>query len=158
MGQQRCIIADREFSGAREALKVRRKQLRLSGKGCRRNAAEPLTFLEEQKLWETKQLGQHSPRALQHTVWFYNTMHFGWRGRDEHRRACYGDFVLGTNEEQECVEFCIERGTKTQTGGDSGETLRAFNPRMYATGTDKCPVSVFRKFLKKRPPHACNPD
>ena len=23
-----------------------------------------------------------------------NTMHFGWTGRDEHRKACYGDLPL----------------------------------------------------------------
>ena len=157
-GQVRSILTDHEFSGAREALKARRKQLKQRGKGCKLRAAEPLTFDEEEKLWTAGQLGQHSPHALLQTVWFYNTMHFGWRGCDEHRRACYGDFRFGRDKGQEYVEFCTERGTKTRTGAESGESLRAFNPRMYATGTERCPVSIFKNYIQKRPQQACKPD
>ena len=153
----RSILTDHEFSGAREALKARRKQLKQRGKGCKLRAAEPLTFDEEEKLRTAGQLGQHSPHVLLQTVWFYNTMHFRWRGCDEHRRACYGDFGFGRDKGQECVEFCTERGTKT-TGAESGESLRAFNPRMYATGTERCPVSIFKNYIQKRPQQACKPD
>ena len=109
-------------------------------------------------LWTSGQLGQHSPHALLQTVWFYNTMHFGWRGCDEHRCACYGDFLFGRHKGQEYVEFCTERGTKTRTGAEAGESLRGFNPRMYATGTERCPVSIFKNYIQKRPQQACKPD
>ena len=132
-GQVRSILTDHEFSGAREALKVRRKQLKQTGKGCKLRAAEQLTFDEEEKLWMAGQLGQHSPHALLQTVWFYNTMHFEWRGCDEHCRACYGNFCFGRDKGQEYVELCTERRTKTRTGAEAGESLHAFNLRMYAT-------------------------
>ena len=48
-----------------------------------------------------------------------NTTHFGWGGgrRDEHRKACYGDFTFGCDTDGvEYVEFSKERGTKTRTG------------------------------------------
>ena len=103
-------------------------------------------------------VGQHSPHALLQTVWFYNTMHFRWRGCDEHRCACYGDFRFGRDKGQKYVEFCTERGTKMRTGAEAGESLRAFNPRMYAIGTERCPVSIFKNYIQKRPQQACKPD
>jgi len=44
-------------------------------------------------------------------------MHFGWRGVDEHRRVCCGDFEVGSDDQGiEYVELKTERGTKTRTG------------------------------------------
>ena len=158
-GQVRSVIEDREFAGSREALKAKRKHLRKGGKGAKKNAAEPLSAANEDKLWESGQLGDHSPQALQRTVWFYATMHFGWRGCDEHRRACYGDFRGGVSDDgREYMEFSVERGSKTRTGADPGEAQRAFHPRMFATGAIRCPVTIFRKFLEKRPLKACSPN
>ena len=93
-GQTRSVIQDKEFEGARRVLEAKRKNLRKQGKGRKQNAAEALTVDEEEKLWSTKQLGDHSPHSLLQTVWYFNTMHFGWRGSDEHRCVCLGDLHL----------------------------------------------------------------
>ena len=111
-GQFRSVIKDREFSGSREALKAKRKHLRKGRKGAKKNAAEPLSAADK-KLWESGQLGDRSPQVLQSTVWFYAMMHFGWRGGDEHRRACYGDFRGGVSDDgREYFEFSVEHGSK----------------------------------------------
>ena len=86
------------FQRSRETLEANRKELRRAGKG--RNKALGLTEEEVEKLWATNQLGSHSPVALLRTVWFNNTMHFGWRARDEHRRVQHGDLVLKREEGQ----------------------------------------------------------
>ena len=70
-----------------QALAAKRKDLRKQGQGRKPNAAEPLSEQEKQ-LWKCGQLGGHSPHALNHTMWWLNTLHFGWRGRVEHRRTC----------------------------------------------------------------------
>ena len=75
-----------------EALASKIKQLRRSGKGQKPNKALGLTTTQIQQLWDAKQLGDHSPKSLLRTVWFLNTIHFGWRARDEHHRAKLGDF------------------------------------------------------------------
>ena len=37
---------------------------------------------------------------------------------------------------REYIEFYLERGSKTHTGADAGNTLHAFHPCMFATGTN----------------------
>ena len=78
------------------SLKVpaRRGRLRLSGKGGRPNKALGLTNDELEKFWSEKQLGDHSPEAVLRTVWLNNTMHFGWRARDEHRKVLLGGLEI----------------------------------------------------------------
>jgi len=158
VGQTRSILRDPEFEGSRQVLEAKRKLLRRQGKGRTPNAAAPLTEAEEEHLWSTGQLGGHSPHALNRTIWWNNTIHFGWRGRDEHHRACYGDFHIAKDDQGcEYVEWQVERGTKTRTGAE-GETQRAFNPRMYSTGTERCPVALMKKYLSLRPPDFCLPE
>ena len=153
-GQNRSIITDKEFDGARRVLDAKRKELRKQGKGRKEHA---LTQHDEDVLWSTNQLGDHSPAVLLRTVWFFNTMHFGWRGSDENCRTCLGDFHISKDENgTEFVEFCTERGTKTRTGAE-WQQERAFNPCMYATGTDRCPVKYFKKYVSLRTDKAQSP-
>ena len=86
-GQQRSILFDRDFETSRQVLEARRKELRKQGMGKKENAAEPISKTEENQLWESKQLGDSNPYALLQTVWYFNTMQFGWRGCDEHHRV-----------------------------------------------------------------------
>ena len=65
-----------------------------------------------------------------------------------------GDFHLSEDDKgTEYVEFSIERGTKTRNGCE-WQQERAFNPRMYATGTERCPVHHFKKYVSLRPVNA----
>ena len=94
--------------------------------------------MKEDKLWTSGQLGAHSPQALLRTVWCHNNLLFGWRGRDEHHCACYGDFCNLKDEEGcEYMEWQVERGSKTRTGVE-GQMERAYNPLMYAAGPERC--------------------
>ena len=160
-GRQYSILTDRHFEKAREALASKRKQLRRFGKGQKPNKALGLTDDQIQQLWLEKQLGDHSPSALLQTIWFNNTIHFGWRARDEHRKAKLGDFTVKREEGPqgtEYVEWTIERGSKTRTGEKETVPLRAFNPKMYATGGEKCPVKMFKNYLSRRPVGMRNPE
>ena len=61
------------------------------------------------------------------------------------------DFSFGLDENNtEYVEF-IENPTKTRQSGLSAKP-RSFLPKMFATGGDKCPVTIFKEFLSRRPP------
>ena len=55
-------------------------------------------------------------------------MHFGWRGIDEHKHVCFGDFIDGGVE---FAEFCVKRGSKTRRDCE-GQQESDFNPKMYA--------------------------
>ena len=58
------ILEDREFEGSRQALDAKRRQLKKRGKGGKPNASELLSYSDEDRLWETCQLGGHSLHAL----------------------------------------------------------------------------------------------
>ena len=61
------------------------------------------------------------------------------------------DFSFGLDENNtEYVEF-IENPPKTRQSGLSAKPRSIF-PKMFATGDDRCPVSIFKDFLWRRPP------
>ena len=51
-----------------------------------------------------------------------------------------------------CLNYnqIIPAGTKTRTGQEHGHK-RAFQPKTYATGNERCPVRLFKKFKSHRP-------
>lgn len=50
------------------------------------------------------------------------------------------------------VEWTTERGSKTRTGEHEFVPDRTLNPKVYATGGSRCPVSIFKEYLARRPP------
>ena len=153
-GRHYCLFNDKEFAKSRQTLESKRKQLRQQGKGRRPNKALRLDQDELKKLWSEKQLGDHSPEALLRTVWLNNMMHFGWRASDEHGRVRLGDLQLKTEEGGEHREYVVwhtERGSITRTGGKEFRPERYFNPRIYATDCERCPVKFFKSYLPRRP-------
>ena len=159
--KQYSILTDRQFTKVREALSSKRKQLRRTGKGQKPNKALGLSENQIQKLWDEKQLGYHTPQSLLRTVWFNNTLFFGWRARDEHHRVRFGDFQIKCEDGpqgRDYVEWITERGSKTRTGEHEFVPDRTFNPKMYATGGSRCPVSIFKEYLARRPPEMAAAD
>jgi len=145
------IIRDRQFKSSKQVLEGKARLLRQEGKGKRPNKARSLTTTEENELWEKKKLGRGSPQVLVQTVWWLLTQYFGLRGRQEHHSMTVEDFSFGLDENNtEYVEF-IEKPTKTRQSGLSAKP-RSFLPKMFATGGDKCPVTIFKEFLSRRPP------
>ena len=128
------------------------------------NRSSPLLELSETQihiLWDEKQLGCHTPQSLLRTVWFNNTMFFGWRASDEHHRVKYGDIKIKCEdgpEGREYVEWIIERGSKTRTGKHEFVLDRRFNPKMFATDGPRCPAKIFKEYLARRPPEMASAD
>ena len=101
-------------------------------------------------LWEAGKLGNNSPESLVNTIWWILTQYFGLRGRQEHHSMKVDDFALRKDDDgQEYVEFA-EGLTKTRGGGLSKKS-RDFSPKMFATGGERCPVSLFKEYLSRRP-------
>ena len=93
------ILRDNEFSKSREVLAAKRKNLVRQGKGNCPNATRELTEAEEDALFENGQFGVHDPKSLQRALWWFLSLHFGWRARDESRKLCWGDVGLATDPE-----------------------------------------------------------
>ena len=107
---------------------------------------------EENVLFASGEFGDSTPQALQTTVWWLLSMHFGFRARDESRKLQWGDIELQKDPTTgvEMLVFLTERGTKTRTGKERGHQ-RAFQPKAFATKTDRCPVKYYKLFRSHRP-------
>ena len=88
-----------EFEKSRQVLAAKRKNFVKQGKGCKPQATRALTDDEENTLFVTGQFGDSSPSALQRTMWWFLSMHFGFRARDESRKLCWGDVELQNDPE-----------------------------------------------------------
>ena len=61
------------------------------------------------------------------------------------------DFSFGLDENNTEYVESIENPTKTRQSGLCAKP-RGFVPKMFATGGDRCPVTIFKEFLSRRPP------
>ena len=151
----KCDIGqDPIFKLSRKVLSSKKKELKRSGHGNLPKKAEPLQTGDEKLLWETGQFGISGGEQLQNFIWYSVTKGFGFRGVQESKSLKWGDVTLKTGETGEFIEF-NERTTKTRNG-ESGH--RAFQPKIFATNTDKCPVTAYKLFAKKRPESMLLPD
>ena len=79
------IFKDSSFTNFRATLDGEMKRLQSLGIGAKKRQAEPLTEEEEERLWQTGQLGEHSPQALLDTMLFMHGVYFALRSDQEHR-------------------------------------------------------------------------
>ncbi len=94
------VFKDQAFNKAREVLCAKRKVVvRENAKGNQPQAARELTEEEEDKLFRLGEFGDNDPEALQRTVWWLLSPHFGFRAKDESKRLKWGDVKLCKDEE-----------------------------------------------------------
>ena len=154
------IRKDNEFSKSREVLAAKRKNLVRQGKGNHPNATRELTEAEEDALFENGQFSVQDPKSLQRALWWFLSLHFGWRARDESRKLCWGDVGLASDPEtdSEYLVWKSERGSKTRSGQDGGHQ-RAFEPKAYASNNkSRCPVEFYKAFRSLRSETMLEPD
>ena len=153
------IKRDAEFERSRTVLAGRRKQLTNMGLGNKPNAARALEQDEVDRLYETGFFGTATPIAIQRTMWWKISLLFGYRGREESIKIQFGDIKLVYNEikKEEYLEWDTERGTKTRPGSKAGHQ-RSFNPTAHQFNTSRCPVQLYKEYVKRRPVEACHPD
>jgi len=119
----------------------------------------PITDEEEDALFQSGEFGESSPASLQRTVWWLLSLHFGFRARDETRKLRWGDVQLQQDpvNGHHMLVWVAERGTKTRTGKEHGHQ-RAFQPKAFATNTNRCPVRFYQIFESHRPVEMNAPD
>ena len=101
------VLIDKEFETSRKVLTAKRKSLlQKAGKGNRRNATRSLTD-DEDKLFKSGQFGASCPEVLQRTMWWFLSLHFGFRARDESRKLIWGDVQLQQDPVQDCREVLV---------------------------------------------------
>ena len=151
-GSKINIKTDTEFEKSRKVLASKRKELTSNGYGNHPNAARVLEQEEIDELYRKGFFGIASPLALQRALWWITLLHFGCRARDEAKKMKWGDIKLVKDPEGvEMLMWNTERGTKTRTGEKAQAGQRKFPPMAVATGTDRCPVKLYKAFASRRP-------
>ena len=115
------VLIDKEFETSRKVLAAKRKSLvQKAGKGNRPNATRSLTDDEEDKLFKSGKFGASCPEVLQRTMWWFLSLNFGFRARDESRKLLWGDVQLQQDPVQDCCEVLVwinERGPDENAKG-----------------------------------------
>ena len=142
------------------SLQQKGKSLVQSGRGNKPNTTRELTKEEEQKLYETGQFSNHDTLVLQRTLWWFLSLHFGFRACDESRKLCWGDVLHEKDPEtgRELLEWRTERGSKPRQGSTETGHKRPFCPKLFATGDARCPVNLYKTFEKHRSVEMTKPE
>ena len=158
------IIGDSEFTEANKALNSLLKSLSKSGEICSTVHKPALTEEAVAKLYEAGELVDASsldPRKLQQTAWFFITLYFGRRGRENQRQLTKLSLKLSKTPTSGLDYFELNReapggvfSTKNHQGGlDS--TDDPSNGKMFESkGLVHCPVAVLKAYLSHLNP-AC---
>ena len=156
------IISDNEFSEANKALNSLLKSLSKSGE-IRPTVHKPaLTEEAVAKLYEAGELvdaNSLDPRKLQQTAWFFITLYFGRRGRENQRQLTKSSLKLSKTINSGLEYYELNRevpegvfSTKNHQGGLDG-TEDPSNGKMFASkGLTHCPVAVVKAYLSQLNP------
>ena len=113
------IFKQAGFSRFRMVLDSEMKRLQASGIGTVQKKAEPITFEEEEILWQKKILGDSTPQSLLDTMLYMNGLYFALHGGKEHRNLRYKPSqirLLETPGERPYLMY-IEDVSKNHPGG-----------------------------------------
>ena len=145
------ILKDKEFEKSRKVLASKRKSLvNEAGKGNRPYSTRVLTDEEEKSCSRVENLEQVVRRFFKEQCGYCSTLWFSssrWKSE-----IALGDVILEQDRinGQEMLVWLAERGTKTRNGQEKGHQ-RAFQPKVYANGTERCPVKFCKLFKSHRP-------
>nr|CAD7578250.1 unnamed protein product [Timema californicum] len=118
-----------------------------------------VTRVEEEHLWESKQLGAHSPHVLLSTLLFFNTKHFNLTTVDEHMQLSFSHIMKHWKRNPN-----LSGGAKLP-GPSRNVLLRFYPPQSALDGNSKkkkvyeqqeneenplrCPVKLYEFYLSK---------
>lgn len=132
-----------------------------------------VTRIEEEHLWEARQLGVHSPQVLLNTLLYYNTKYFMLRTAEDHQRLFFTDIskhwksLHDEKEGQKCVtlQYCpqAKKGSKHEEKKSYEQRENNERPlrcpvKLYEFYVSKCPSNNEDKVFYLTPEHSCKPN
>ena len=142
----------RELTGA---LQVRFRELREEGIGAQVNHAPVVTPEEEEMLWGSKVIGDHTPLTLQRAVFVYVGKAFWFRGGEEQRKLKRSQFHRSLDPD--CYKY-IENGSKNITGVNPTENNKIVPVYAQPDAQPRCLVYLLDKYFDKFPADTCGLD
>ena len=156
------IFKEPGFSKFRIVLDSEMKRLQAAGVGTVQQKAEPITFEEEEVLWQKGILGDSIPQSLLDTMLYMNGLYFALRGGKEHRNLRHKPSQIHLIEKpgERSYLMYVEDVSKNHPGGLKGRKIK---PKVvyHHANTDKperCFVRLYKLYNSHcpadRPDHA----
>ena len=148
------IIADSEFAKANQTLNAVCKNMMKEGKVGPVVHKHPITSEQMQELFRSGQLGDSNtkdPSQPLRTAWFYLTLYFGKRGRENQRKLTKEMLVLQTTPQgRRYYELGRDAlfSTKNHQGGLNDPTDKSDGKMFEVINSSHCPVKTIENFLK----------
>ena len=157
-GKMVDLFKDRQFAPFQASLDGEMKRLQACGLGAKKRQAEVITHEEEEKLWESGQLGDSTPQQLLDTIVFCCGLFFALRSSKEHRQLCR------TPPQIELIERPGERAylryredvSKNHPGGLKARNIPSKVVYHHANleNPQRCFVRLYKKYLALSPADA----
>ncbi|ALC47263.1 woc [Drosophila busckii] len=116
-----------------------------------------VTRVEEEHLWECKQLGAHSPHVLLSTLMFFNTKHFNLTTVEEHMQLSFSHIMKhwkrsSQNSKVPGTRNVLLRFYPPQAGLDANpRKKKVYEQQENEENPLRCPVRLYEFYLSKCP-------
>lgn len=116
-----------------------------------------VTRVEEEHLWECKQLGAHSPHVLLSTLMFFNTKHFNLTNVEEHMQLSFSHIMKhwkrsAQNTKSPGTRNVLLRFYPPQAGLDANpRKKKVYEQQENDENPLRCPVRLYEFYLSKCP-------
>lgn len=144
------VFNDPTFTHFRKTLDGEMKRIRSTGTGTKKKQAELITEEEEEQLWSTGTLGDHSPIALLNTIFYMCGIYFALRSGQEHRQLRYQPCQIEVieNPGKRAYLLYTEDVSKNNQGGLKGRKIIPKSVRHYANEDNptRCFVRLFKLY------------
>ena len=154
------IFKDPGFSQFRMVLDAEMKHLQSAGIGSVHRKAEPITFEEEEILWQKGILGDHTPQSLVNTMVYMNGLYFALRGGNEHRNLRHKPSQIQLIERlgERSYLMYTEEISKNHPGGLKGRKIKPKIVCHHAnvSNPERCFVRLYKLYNSRCPPNRPN--
>ena len=152
---------DAEFKRSRNSLDAQMKKSAREGNVKPRKRALPITFSDENELWNNGTFGSSSPVQLLHTLIFYLGLHCSLRAAQEHRYLEFGqNSQLTLRKDQEGEEYLeyVERISKNKRFGINSTRMEPKVTRICPNleNPSRCVLKLYKEYINRRPSNAGN--
>lgn len=149
------FLDDAEFSGLRNILDAKMKNLSKQGLGVNKKQAQVITEEQEEYMWKNKILGEDTPQKLLDTLLYQLGLNFALRAASEHRHLRYGHLSqinLSTDVDGKKYLEYREDVSKTNAGGILHRKVAPKVTRCYENTVypDRCPVRIYQRYISLR--------
>lgn len=112
-----------------------------------------VTRVEEEHLWESKQLGAHSPLVLLNTLMFFNTKHFSLTTVEEHLQLSFSHIMKHwkRNPNMPGARNVLLRFYPPQNAQIENKKKKMYEQQENEDNPIRCPVKLYEFYLSKCP-------